>query len=91
MFLIYSKLFKKTDLSNKYNVTGIPLLILIDPDSDKSINLDARLSVELDKEATQFPWKNESSEAKTSIDQRKLPALRPIQDFDSSSKIIKKF
>ena len=81
----------KAVLSEKFNVTGIPLLIIINSDTGDIINLDARLSLELDKEGVQFPWKVEDAmRKKHSLILNKPLSYEPIQDFNSSSLITKK-
>jgi len=85
-------LSNKAVLSEKFNVTGIPLLILINSDTGDIINLDARLSLELDKEGVQFPWKVEDAmrKKKHSLILNKPLSYEPVQDFNSSSLITKK-
>jgi len=46
---------RKTDLSQKFNVTGIPCLVILDPDLNV-INSNARLRAQHDTEGADFPW-----------------------------------
>ena len=75
-------------------------MILISPENGEIINLDARLSLELDKEAALFPWKVDYSlvhrdstglkKDSSSLIIRKVNPLEPIQDFNLSSRITRK-
>ncbi|CAF0917287.1 unnamed protein product [Didymodactylos carnosus] len=57
--LPYSERDKKQELAQKYQVQGIPTLILLDGDSGDIICEDARSKLEFeDKEGENFPWKN---------------------------------
>ena len=48
----------KEELGKKFNVTGIPTLVLIDADSGDIISNNARGHVESDTQGEKFPWKS---------------------------------
>ncbi|CAF0995895.1 unnamed protein product [Rotaria sp. Silwood1] len=50
---------KKEELGKKFNITGIPTLILLDGDSGEIICSDARSQLQFeDKNGEKFPWKS---------------------------------
>ncbi len=52
---------KQEELSDKFNVSGIPKLILLDGDSGDIISTDARDQIQnKDTKGEKFPWKSES-------------------------------
>ncbi len=54
---------KKEELDEKFQVSGIPTLILLDGDSGDIICKDARSQIQnKDKEGEHFPWKAEKEE-----------------------------
>jgi nucleoredoxin len=57
--LSYSERKKKEELAKKYQLTGIPTLILIDADSGDVICKDARDNIQhKDTKVEAFPWKS---------------------------------
>ena len=52
--LFYSK---NDDLKIKYNLDGIPTLVILDADSGEVLNMDAYQDVENDPAGSNFPWK----------------------------------
>jgi nucleoredoxin len=56
--LDYKERKKKEELGKKFEITGIPTLILLDGDSGDIICKDARNEIqEKDPQAKNFPWK----------------------------------
>ncbi len=54
---------KKDELDEKFGISGIPTLILLDGDSGNIICKDARDKIQnKDKEGEHFPWKQEEKE-----------------------------
>ncbi|CAF3744478.1 unnamed protein product [Rotaria sordida] len=50
---------KKAEIENKFDITGIPTLILLDRDSGDIIYTDADERISLDdSEGEKFPWKS---------------------------------
>ncbi|CAF1099454.1 unnamed protein product [Rotaria sp. Silwood1] len=59
LVLDYKERKKKEELGKKYNVTGIPKLILLDGDSGDNVCTDARNQVQFeDTKGEKFPWKS---------------------------------
>ncbi|CAF4154836.1 unnamed protein product, partial [Rotaria sordida] len=57
--LDYQERTKKSELGGKYNVHGIPKLILLDGDSGDVICTEARNKIQFDDtEGENFPWKS---------------------------------
>lgn len=54
-------LYSQTSLCEKYNVTGVPLLVLLDAATGEIINHDARKSLMSDPAGVKFPWKGEKT------------------------------
>uniref|UniRef100_A0A0B7BQ40 Thioredoxin domain-containing protein n=2 Tax=Arion vulgaris TaxID=1028688 RepID=A0A0B7BQ40_9EUPU len=48
---------QKDELAEKYGVSGIPALILLDPKTGTLVSKDGRSCVEADKNGDKFPWK----------------------------------
>ncbi len=58
--LNYDKQEKKDELEEKFEVDGIPTLILLDGDSGDVISTDARKQIQdKDKDGDKFPWKSD--------------------------------
>uniref|UniRef100_A0A0G4HX73 Thioredoxin domain-containing protein n=1 Tax=Chromera velia CCMP2878 TaxID=1169474 RepID=A0A0G4HX73_9ALVE len=53
--LPFSEQKRTADLSARLAVSGIPTLVVLDPDS-RVVNLDARDAISADPEALEFPW-----------------------------------
>ncbi len=49
---------KREELSKRFNVNGIPKLVLIDGDSGETICTNAKDQLHLDVEGRNFPWKS---------------------------------
>jgi nucleoredoxin len=55
--LDYEQREKKEELSDKFGISGIPTLILLDADSGNIVCKDARDQIQnQDKEGKNFPW-----------------------------------
>ncbi len=60
--LDYKEREKKSELSSKFDVNGIPTLILLDADSGDIISTDARDQVQKrDKKGEDCPWRSKST------------------------------
>ncbi len=60
--LDYKEREKKNELSNKFDVNGIPTLILLDADSGDIICEDGRDQIQKkDKKGEDFPWRSKST------------------------------
>jgi nucleoredoxin len=60
--LDYNQQDKKEELSDKFDVKGIPKLILLDGDSGDIITTEARDQIQnKDKKGEHFPWKSEEN------------------------------
>lgn len=55
--LAYKDRTKKEELGKKYEVSGIPKLVLLDGDTGEIISKNARGQVQQDANGENFPWK----------------------------------